>query len=651
MSTRAEIPSAQVRLTVLAVVIFCLFAALFARLWFLQVIDEPKAQAAAQGNSVRLVYTPAPRGRILDRGGTVLVDNTVSEVVTISRETAKAEPDVVTRLALLLNVPSDQLQQKVTDPRYSPYVPVPLASDVPTPVVIYLREHQVEFPGVAVQAVAERSYPFGSIAANVLGYVGQISGQELTPTRKRQGYQPNDVIGKTGAEEAYEDALRGQPGVTKLQVDSKGRVLGVLASQPPVQGHDVWLSIDINVQKLAETSLAQGLVATRLNTDKSSGGPGTHYPAPAGAAVVMNPQDGTILALATNPTYNPQDFVGGISTAKFAQYLQDPGHPLNDRTIQGLYAPGSTFKLVTAAAGLQAGIVSPQQSFDDKGYLQVGKLPCSVNIAVAGCFNNDNHQAYGEVDLARALTVSSDAYFYQIGATFWNDRSKYGTDGLQNVARQLGFGSASGIPLPNETAGRIPDPASRAKEHALYPKIFTEGNWFTGDNVNTSIGQGEVAVTPLQLANAYATFANGGTLWTPQIATKITDQQGKVLQTLAPISKGHVDLQPAGRAAMMSGFVGVVASPEGTAHAAFAGFPLNQYPVAGKTGTAQVQGKDPTSVFVGFAPASNPQYVVDVVMEQAGYGADAAAPVVRRIYDGLFNLTPSQIVIGSGGKD
>ncbi|MDQ6614446.1 MAG: penicillin-binding protein 2 [Actinomycetota bacterium] len=651
MSSQSEAPSAQVRLTVLAVVVVCLFAALFARLWFLQVINEPKAQAAAQDNSVRLIYTPAPRGRILDRNGKVLVDNTVSEVVTISRVTAKAEPDVISRLALLLDVSNDDLLQKVKDPRYSPYVPVPLALNVKAPVVVYLREHQAEFPGVAVQAVAVRSYPFGTVAANILGYVSQISGQELTPNRKRAGYQADDQIGKAGAESAYEDALRGRPGLTKLQVDSKGRVLDRLASQPPAQGHDVWLSIDVNVQKLAEESLAQGLAAARLTSDRGAGGPGKPFAAPAGAAVVLNPQDGSVLALATNPTYNPQDFIGGISQAKFTQYLHDPGRPLNDRTIQGLYAPGSTFKLVTAVAGLQSGIVNPTRYFNDRGFLQVGKLACNVRFQVAGCFNNDNHQVYGQVNLTRAITVSSDAFFYQIGATFWNDRARYGVDGLQNVARQLGFGSSSGIPLPNEAAGRVPDQASRAKEHAQYPNIFKEGNWFTGDNVNTSIGQGEVAVTPLQLANAYATFANGGTLWAPRIAVKVTDQQGKVLQQLSSVERGHLDMQPPWRDAMLAGFQGVTSSGDGTAHVAFAGFPLSQYPVAGKTGTAQVQGKDPTSIFASFAPANNPQYVVDAVMEESGYGADAAAPVVRRIYDGLFNLTPGQVVIGLGGKD
>ncbi len=638
----------------MAVVVVCLFAALFARLWFLQVVNEPSAQAAAASNSVRLVYTPAARGRILDRNGNVLVDNTVSEVISMTQQYAKAEPDVISRLALVLNVSDASLEEKVNDSQYGPYDPVPLADAVQAPVVVYLRENQSVFPNVQVDAVAERSYPYGSVAANILGYVGQISSQELTPARKKAGYQPGDEFGKTGVEAAFESELRGQPGVTKLEVNSAGNVIGVLSTTPPVQGHDVWLSIDIKVQMLAEVSLAQGLVAARMSSDRSAGGPGHDFVAPGGATVVLDPRDGSVLALATNPTYNPEDFVGGISQAKFAQYLNDPGHPLNDRTIQGLYAPGSTFKVATAVAGLQAGIITPGQSINDPGYLQVGSLKCNPVFQVAGCYNTDNHEVYGEVNLQRAITVSSDVYFYRIGAIFWNTykaTGAFGTDGLQNGDREFGFGSPTGIDLANEASGLVPDQASRAKEVAQFPKAYPNPGWFTGDNVNTAIGQGEVVVTPLQLANAYATFANGGTMYTPQIALKVTNQQGKVLQQFSPSVRGHVTLQPAWEAAMLAGFEGVTANGEGTAHAAFAGFPLNQIPIGGKTGTAQVTGKDPTSIFASFAPATNPQYVVVTLMEQSGYGANAAAPVVRHIYDGLFNQTPGQIVIQSGGKD
>lgn len=652
MSTQSEAPSAQSRLTVLAVVVVCLFAALFARLWFLQVIDAPSANAAAQDNSVRIVYTPAPRGRILDRNGNVLVDNTVSEVVSMTDQKATAEPGVISQLALVLNVSDASLEQLVNSKQYGPYDPVPLAQNVSPSVVVYLRENQTAFPNVQVQAEAERSYPYGSVGANILGYVGQIDSQELTPARKRAGYQPGDVIGKTGVEAAFESYLRGQPGVTKLLVNSKGVVLQTLASVPPVQGHDVWLSIDINDQKLAEQSLADGLAATRLTSDRGAGGPGHDFTAPGGAVVILDPTNGSVLALATNPTYNPEDFVGGISEAKFDQYLNNPDHPLIDRTIQGVYAPGSTFKLGTAIAGLQTGVITPTQYFDDRGYLQVGSNKCNPVFPVAGCFDNDNHQVYGRINLTSALTVSSDAYFYQIGVTL-NDEAKYGVDGLQNGDKEVGYGSPTGIDLPNEAAGLVPDATSRAKEYAEFPKDFETGQWFTGDNVNTAVGQGEVGVTPLQLANAYASFANGGTVWVPQIALKVTTQSGKVLQTFAPQAKSHYTLQPDWRAALLSGFEGVTAASNGTAYAAFSGFPLSQYPVAGKTGTAQVVGKDPTSVFASFAPATDPQFTVVALMEQSGYGADAAAPVVRRIYEGLFNLSPNpgQVQIQSGGKD
>ncbi len=638
MNTAAPPETARIRLTILGVVVVCLFASLFARLWYLQVIDAPAAQAAAQSNGVRLVYEDAPRGRILDRQGRVLVDNRVSEVVTISRDTASREPDVMDRLAALLGVPVTVLRSKVNDQRYSPYRPVPLAQDVDKAKIVYIREHQDSFPGVEANAIAERWYPYGMLAANIVGYVGEINDKELA-VRKKEGYRQGDLVGQSGIEAAYEDALRGQPGVTKLQVDSKGQVLGVLGSQPPVQGHDVQLTVDIDVQKLAEDSLAQGLAAARQNIDKL--GNKLPFKAPAGAVTVLDPRDGSVLALATNPTYNPADFVGGISSAKFNGYLNDPNHPLDDRTIQGQYAPGSTFKLVTAIAGLQAGIINPTSTFDDKGFLQVGPTK----------FFNDNHQSYGSVNLSRAITVSSDAYFYNIGAQFWNGRAHLGEDGLQNVARELGFASKTGIPLPDEAAGRIPDPASRKKLHDANPKAFPNSGWYTGDNVITAIGQGDVAVTPLQLANAYATFANGGTVWEPRVAARILSQSGQVIQDLAPFQVRHIDLPASMRNPMLAGFEGVVADPSGTAHAAFAGFPLGPFPIAGKTGTAQVQGKQATSVFTSFAPANNPQYVVDAFLEQSGYGADAAAPVVRRIYDGLSGQPVQPIATVKSGVD
>ncbi len=644
MTVPAPPESSRVRLTIVAVVVVCLFAALFARLWYLQVISGPQAQVTAQSQGVRLVYTPAPRGRILDRNGTPIVGNRISEVVTVSRDIAKQDPGMLGGLAALLGVTSASLQHTVNDPRYSPYAPVPVARDVDVSKIVYLKEHIDDFPGVQVEAQAVRSYlpgPLGMVAANIVGYVGQITDSQLA-AHKKDGYQPGDEIGQTGVEASYESVLRGQPGITKVQVDAQGRVLGILSSQPPVPGHDVWLSVDLNDQRLAEESLAQGLATVRQINDKAYGGPGNPYQASAGAVTILDPRDGSVLALATNPTYAPADFVNGISSQRFAFYQDPQNHfPLDDRTIQGEYAPGSTFKLVTAIAGLRTGVINPDYVFDDTGYLQVG----------ATKFYNDNHQAYGPVNLSRALTVSSDSYFYNVGATLWNGRARYGETALQDVARELGFGTPTGIALPNEASGLIPDPATRKRLHAANPQAYPNGEWFTGDSVNSAIGQGDVAVTPLQLANAYATFANSGTLWQPRIALKVTDESGKVLQTFNPVQVRHVDLPPQWRAPMLAGFQGAVADPAGTAHGAFTGFPLAQFPVAGKTGTAQVAGKQPTSVFTSFAPATSPRYVVDAFLEQAGYGADAAAPVVRRIYDGLFNQPVQPVNIPNTGVD
>jgi penicillin-binding protein 2 len=623
------------RLTILAVVVASLFAALFARLWYLQVMKGESAKVAAQDNGIRLVSVPAPRGRIIDRNGVVLVDNRISEVLTLSRDSAKINPSVLGHLAKLLNTPATTIQHSINDRRYSPYQPVPVATDVSSATIIYIKEHQDQFPGVDAQAEAVRTYPLGTTAANLLGYVSQISDRQFAAL-KSKGYQQNDAIGQTGAEAAYESVLRGQPAVQKLQVDAQGRVLGIIGNEPPVQGHDIKLSIDIKIQQMAEQSLQQGLQAAQGTFDTVTK---RNFTAPAGGVVVEDPRNGQIIAMATFPTYNPLDFVGGISQQKYAGYLNNPLFPLNDRTIQGQYAPGSTFKLVTATAALQDGLISPNTIYNDTGGIDVGAVH----------FKNDNGVAYGPVNLTRAITVSSDAYFYNLGAEFWSSgvRAKYGDDALQNVARGYGFGSPTGIALPNETPGKIPDLMMRKKEHAANPVAFPNGGWYTGDNVNMSIGQGEVLVTPLQLANAYATFANGGTLYRPQLALDAETQTGQVVQTFPPQPIGHVDLPE--RPAMLAGFEGVTSSAAGTAYGAFAGFPLDQFLVAGKTGTAQASaGKQDTSVFTSFGPAASPQYVVDAMLEQSGYGANAAAPTVRRIYDGILGHNQGAIAIQHG---
>lgn len=632
--TNAE--NGRLRLALLGVVVLSLFAALFARLWYLQVMDSQTFQVQAEQNQVRFVYEEAPRGRIVDRQGRVLVDNRVSEAITVNRAELKGnEEQVVPRLAALLGITEAELLRRIADNRYSAYRPVPVAEDVPEEKIVYLKEHQADFPGVGEAKLARRSYPNGTLGAHVLGYVGEINDTELEP-RKGKGYRLGDSIGKSGVEQSYEESLRGTPGITKLEVDSHGEVLRTLDRRLPEQGHDIQLTIDLDVQKLAEESLQQGLEKARGRFDENTK---KNYLAPAGAVVVLDPKDGSVLAMASNPTYDPASFVNGISPDVFRALQDAAGHyPLNNRALQGQYAPGSTFKLVTALAALREGLINERTTVDDTGSLRVGNRT----------FQNAGRYPWGRVNVHRALAVSSDVFFYTLGESFWNRRSQYGERAIQDIAHEVGLGDRTGIPLASEARGRISDPEGRKRLHEQNPRAFPEGRWFAGDNVNLSIGQGETVVTPLQLGVSYATFANGGTVYQPQVAARVLRQDGSVVHEVPSVVNRKVDIPPNVRTPILNGLRGAITDPRGTAHGAFAGF--NAFPVAGKTGTAQVLGKQDSAVFAAFAPANDPQYVISVVMEEAGFGGSVAAPVARRIFAGLAGkpVTPVEL---AGGVD
>jgi penicillin-binding protein 2 len=623
--------SARLRLTVVLVVVLSLFAALFARLWFLQVVNAPKAQAAVQDQGVKIIETQAPRGEILDRNGNVLVGNRTSETIEVSdRLTALYDKPMLNQLAALLYMTVAEVKQAINDTADSPsYAPAVVLDDAMPAQILYIQQHQSLFPGVTATTTTVRDYsPMGVAAANIVGYVGQITAGEYTQL-KSQGYQPGFQLGQAGIEAEYNAVLAGTPGVEKVQVDSQGDVLGVLSSTPPVPGDNLKLTIDGNIQQTAVEAISQGLDAARKNFDTYE--TKTYFTAPAGSAVVENPQNGDILALATYPSYDPNEFVGGISYTNYNAYHDNPADPLLDRTIQGTYAPGSTFKLVTATAGLEEGIITPTSPYHDTGSISLGGEK----------FSNDNGESFGYIDVTQALTVSSDNFFNQIGIDQWNGRGTYGETAEQDVANGYGFGSTTGIKLPDEVPGLIATPAIQAKEAAEDPKDFPNPAWTTGESAQIAIGQDQIAVTPLQLANAYSGFANGGTLWMPQLAEDAETPTGAVVTTYGPVKKGTTPaLTAPERAAMLSGFVGVVNDSHGTAYDIFhdKGDALAGMDIAGKTGTAQVTGQQSTSVFTSFAPASDPTYEITAIMEKSGYGASVAGPVVRQIYDQIYNL-------------
>lgn len=628
--------TSRLRMGVMGIVVLSLFSALLARLWYLQVLAAPSYRAEATLNSVRFLYAEAPRGRILDRDGDILVGNRVVAAVVVDREAARRNPGVLSRLAVLLDRPEEDLRARMADARYGPFKPVPVADSVPKEKLIHIREHQHEFPGVAGVMLTQRTYPNGPLAAHVLGYVGEINDRELD-AKKAAGYRPGDAVGKLGVELAYEDDLRGEPEVDKIEIDAKGRVLRSLGKKAAVPGHDVRLTIDIDTQRVAEDGLAEAL---RLARDTYDNETRKRFLAPAGSAVVVDPRDGSVVAMASYPTYDPTEFVEGISVETFDR-LQDPvGHfPLNNRAIQGMYSPASTFKLVTSIAGLQKGLITPGTTYNDTGTYTIGEPPVVLQNAF--------RQAFGPVNLVKAVMVSSDTYFYDLGARFCPGRCR---TGIQETARSLGLGGPTEVELPFEAIGRIPDEDSKRRLHESNPKVFTEGKWYTGDNLNLAIGQGDTLATPLQLANAYASFANGGTVFAPHVGGAVVDTEGREVRRVEPRVLQRTDIPPSVRAPMLEALRNVVERPEGTAFNAFGGFPLDRVPVAGKTGTAQVNQKQDTALFAAFAPADDPTYAVAVVMEESGLGAAAAAPVARAILDQTMDL-PVTPVVRLGGRD
>ena len=618
------------RIAFLGIVILSLFSALVVRLWFLQVLAGNTYETTAQGQAVRLVPIEPSRGRILDRNGETLVRNRPSLVVSVRKDEIgdkQAASQMLDRLASILQMPRQEIDARLNDKRIPPYSAVPIKEDVPKDTIIYLREHAEEFPGVVGEMRPVRVYPHGQLASHILGYTGEITADQLKDAHYK-GYKAGSSVGRGGIEYAYERALHGTPGMVKLQVDASGAVRGdPLGRLEPVTGYDVVTTIDSRVQQVAEDSLQQGISRAQSIFDAVSG---KHYVASGGGAVVLDPRTGEVIASASFPTYDPGQFVGGISQADFDALAKNPANPLLDRVTQAAFPPGSTFKVVTAAAALQEGIATPGGRYD---------CPASYRFADR-TFKNWRPSSSGMISVSQALVESCDTVFYQFASQFWQRFRKDGAEVLQDYARKFGFGSKTGIEVPYEKEGRVPDEAWLQEMNARYPKAFPYKVWLPGYTINMGIGQGDVLATPLQLATAYSAIANGGTLWEPHVGMRI--QEGNRVVTVPNKELGKLPVSPTAIDTIRRGLDGVV-HPGGTAVGAFAGFPLDQYPIAAKTGTAEINGKQPYAWFVGYAPSSNPQYVVCVMVEEGGHGGETAAPIARRIFEGLFNLPLSEI--------
>jgi penicillin-binding protein 2 len=639
------------RLTVLSILVVMLFVALSSRLWYLQVLAGERYGDLAEGNRVRQVVVEAPRGRILDREGRVVVRNRAAWAVTVKPSELGDRREVLGRLARLLGTSRARLEERIADYTGSPLRGIPVAEDVPTRQLFHLTEHADRFPGVAPEVLALREYPAGPAAAHVLGYVGEISADELKERRFR-GYQAGDIVGKAGVELTYDKWLRGRDGVQDLEVNAAGEVVRALGGRPPVPGRDLQLNLDLNLQVSVERALADGMRAARRLPDSQRGGT---YPAPAATAVVLDPDDGAVTALASLPQYDPRRFVGGISRRDFARYANSPGKPLLHRAVQSAYPPGSTWKPFTALAGLEAGTITPTSTYHCPGSFTIGNYTK----------RDWTPRGHGSVGLGDSLRLSCDVYYYNLGAQLGvaeraqEERGQKVDERMQATAREFGFGRTPALDLPYGAEGTVPTREWRkrfweenrktycAGSSALYRELCRSGwRWQGGDNLNVAIGQGDLQVSPLQLAVGYGALANGGTVYRPHVGRAVLDPaSGRVVRRVAPRVAGVAEVPGGALAAVGQGLASVPTG--GTAASAFAGFPLDRFPVAGKTGTADLPPQAPFAWFASYAPVGNPEYVVVVMVEQGGHGGESAAPVARAIYQKLFGLPVTPVAPGA----
>ncbi|MDQ6749579.1 MAG: penicillin-binding protein 2 [Actinomycetota bacterium] len=597
-------PQLALRVAIMGGIALTLFGLIFFRLWYLQVLSGDRYRAQANDNRVRDIVVPAPRGDIVDRNGNTLVDNRVSIAVQI--ETRKLPPagakrrELYGRLSSVVGGSPGQIDRLVREKSKAlPYAPITVKADVSRDVYSYLFERQEQFPGVTVGRIYLRRYPHGGVGAHLFGTVGEISPAQLK-TLRFKGVKQGTIVGKDGIESTYDRYLRGRVGATRVTIDAQGRPKGELSTRQPEQGKELKLSIDQALQKTGQDALA-GLGNGR------------------GGFVALDPRNGEVLALGSSPTFDPNEFSKPvISQARYNQLnSQANGSPLVNRAIDGEYPTGSTFKLITATAGLQTGVFTPDTIINDGGSIDIGNIN----------FQNSGGTAHGPLALREALKVSSDVFFYTLGA-----RLDSRGEGLQKWARKLGIGRPTGIDLPGEFSGLLPSPAWRDR---LYRKKLTDRPWSVGDNVNLSVGQGDLQATPLQMAVAYSAVANGGKVITPHVGLEVDDPAGRVLQTIQPGSSRKVDIAAGNRAAILDGLHRAASEPGGTSADVFAGFP---HQVDGKTGTAERPGHADQSWYVAYAPDPVRPIVVAVTVEEGGFGAEAAAPATRLILSQWFGV-------------
>jgi penicillin-binding protein 2 len=600
----------QRRVAILGGIALVVFGVILFRLWYLQVLSGDRYLAEAQGNRVRELTVQAPRGEIVDRDGGVVVGNRTALALQVRRdqlpEDSGERVKVLKRVSEVTGMSLERIRKEIEEQtELLPSNPVTLERDVSESVVLFVRENQGRFEGVSVDRVFVRQYPQGTLAAHLLGYVKEVSAEQLEQPEYSE-LEPGDEIGQDGVELAYDTVLRGVNGAVKVPVDASGTPTGrPMSIREPQEGNDLVLSIDSDLQAAGEGGLVNR----------------------AGAFVAMDVNNGEILAMGSAPTFDPSLLAKPqISSATARLIFGDPkeegstGAPAFNRAIAAGYPTGSTFKPVTALAALDADELTPGEIINDDGLYQVGTQE----------FRNAGDAVFGPIALREALKVSSDVFFYTLGARLEEHIRDSDEQYVQDWAEDLSFGTTSGLDVPGEAPGRVPTPEWR---NELFENGDTDRPWSVGDSINLSVGQGDLLASPLQLALAYAAIGNGGTVVTPHVGLRTEDDEGKPVQEIAPPPQREVDIPQEWRGPIMDGLEAAAMEPGGTSYPVFGNFPVD---IAGKTGTAEttVDGVPYDQAwYAALAPAEDPEVVVVYTIEKGGFGVDTAAPAARSILE------------------
>ncbi|MFF2780918.1 penicillin-binding protein 2 [Streptomyces sp. NPDC058052] len=654
-------PRVQTRLVVIQILVFSLLLTLGGRLWYLQIRNGKEYADEAKSNNIQQVVTPAVRGSILDARGVPLADNETRLVVSASRtELMKMKDDgkaVLTRLAGVLRMKPEDVVNKIRlcdsktpKPCWngSPYQPIPVTDEATVQQALTIRESTEDFPGITAELTAVRRYPAPGKArtAQVLGYLSPVTDDEITKAKDSDSpFLRSDQVGRSGIERTYDKELRGKAGVTRYEVDNLGRVMGQTKSDPGVAGSTLVTSIDSRVQGVAEYELAQAMKTVRNETDKITG---RKYEADSGAVVVMETKTGRVVAMASQPDYDPNVWIGGISAKDYAGLTsKNSNYPLLNRGIQGQAPAGSIFKVISASAAVRAGY-----DFNDT-------YNCSASYSLGSrSFANFESQGHGPITLGDALKYSCNTVFYALGHKEWQKdggitANKDSKDWFYVTARDFGLGSETGIDLPNEVKGRIPDRqwkqafweankdawCKQGKKGGSYVEQIAYENCLEGnqlkayDSINFAIGQGDVLVTPIQMATIYAAISNGGTLYDPSVGKAVISPDGKQVREIKPKAHGRLPVGAQTVRDLDKGLRSVV-EPGGTAAWRFGGWPQDKIPMRAKTGTAQVYGKQTTSWLATYTD----DFTIVMTISQGGTGSGASGPAVRNIYDALYGL-------------